>query len=226
MKRTAEVKVSHFYPGVHLRLHFRSDLHLARKLWHMLMGLFIVFCYLSGTTQGTALVLLGSCLGLALIVESMRLRSPSMNEKMLKLWGPIMRQHEVTRMSTVTHYLSSVILAIAIFPKPVAVLSILYLACGDPIASLCGILYGNMSIRFKSGKSLIGSLAGTLVCGLLTLIYLKTLSISNGAVLAISLIGGLAGGLAELLPFEVDDNFSIPIVSGFVLWLAFMVIGL
>jgi dolichol kinase len=44
--------------------------------------------------------------------------------------------------------------------------------------------------------------------------------------LILSLVGGIAGGTAELLPLEVDDNFSIPVVSGFVLWLTFIVLGL
>jgi dolichol kinase len=30
----------------------------------------------------------------------------------------------------------------------------------------------------------------------------------------ISLAGGVAGGGAEMLPLEIDDNFSIPVVSG------------
>jgi len=44
--------------------------------------------------------------------------------------------------------------------------------------------------------------------------------------IALTVMGGLAGGGAELLPLEVDDNFSIPIVSGFVLWLAFILLGI
>ncbi len=226
MKRTAEAKIHPFYSELPIRLHFRNDLHLARKAWHMIMGLVIVFCYLNGTSQGSAILILGSVLGFDLILETTRLRSSTINQKILKYWGPIMRSHEINRMSTVPHYLSSVILAIAIFPKPVAVLGILYLACGDPIASLFGILFGHLGPRFKSGKTLIGTMAGILVCSFISFIYLKTLSISAGAILTISLVGGLAGGMAELLPFEIDDNFSIPIVSGFVLWLAFLVIGL
>ena len=227
MKRSAEVKVNSFYPGVpHFRLHFRNDLHLARKAFHMGMGLTIVFCYLFLTSQSTGIAILAGVLALDLLLESSRLHSPALNEKLLKFWGPIMRRNEVTRFTTTPHYISSVILAIAIFPKPVAILSILYLACGDPIASLFGILYGHLGPRFKSGKSLIGTLAGVLVCMVLTTIYLSTISTSMGAILLVSVLGGLAGGMAELLPFDVDDNFSIPIVSGFVLWLAFILAGL
>jgi dolichol kinase len=225
MKRTAEAKMIHLLGGLPVRLHLRNDLHLVRKAWHMFMGLLIVYCYLAGTTRPSAIMILGSLLGLDLIVETTRLRSGAFNEKVLKFWAPVMRSHEVNQMSTVPHYISSVIIAIAIFPKPVAVLSILYLACGDPIASLCGILYGHKGPRLPGGKTVIGTLGGIAVCFLLTFVYLKTLLVPDTALLLISLVGGLAGGMAELLPFDVDDNFTIPIISGFVLWLAFMLVG-
>jgi len=36
------------------------------------------------------------------------------------------------------------------------------------------------------------------------------------------LLGGFAGAVSELLPLELDDNFTIPVVSGFILWLGFI----
>jgi dolichol kinase len=137
-----------------------------------------------------------------------------------------MRSCEVDRFSGVPYYLSAAILAIGIFPQPIAVLSILYLACGDPIASLFGILYGKKSIRFANGKSCVGTIAGISTCAVTTFIFLNGLHLSGGTLLGLTLIGGLAGGTAELLPFEVDDNFVIPIVSGFILWLAFILLGI
>ena len=225
MKRSVEAKLNHFLGGVPIRLHFRNDLHLARKTWHMVIGLFIAFLYLGGVPQDTGVIILSFFLGLDLLIESTRLRSSAFNHKVVRFWGPFMRNHELGQMSTIPHYLASVILAIAIFPKPVAVLSILYLACGDPIASLTGILYGHKGPRFADGKTMIGTLGGVVTCAFVTFIFLKGLSMSNDTVLGLSLVGGLAGGMAELLPFDVDDNFTIPVISGFVMWLAFMVAG-
>ncbi len=220
MKRTASIY------GFPIRLHLRSDLHLARKAWHMMMGLVVAFAYWGGVSKTTAIIILSVVFTFDLFVETMRLRSPSFNEKIMKVWGPIMRSCEMHRMSAVPHYLLASILAIAIFPKAVAVLSILYLACGDPVASLFGVLYGHKSIRFSSGKTLIGTLAGVLVCVAISILFLKALYLPSGTVLVISLVGGLAGGVTELIPFEVDDNFTIPMVSGFVLWLAFLLAGI
>jgi dolichol kinase len=230
MKRIAEIKLhSIFGDGMSVRLHMRNDLHLARKTWHMFMGLMILSVYqFSGMRTSTAVMLLGSALGLSLFIETARLRVPAFNEKIMRFWGPVMRSCEVSRMSGVPFYLMATVLAFAIFPAPVAVLSILYLAIGDPIASVFGILYGKKSFKIAQGKSLIGTAAGVASCALVTLVFLKVypVPVSDSAWLGLSLVGGFAGGLAELAPFDMDDNFTIPMISGFVMWLGFIALGI
>jgi dolichol kinase len=192
----------------------------------MLMGLAMVSVYLlSGITREGAAMILGCILGCALIVEFARLRSPAFNERVVRSWSMIIRRNEVNRMTGVPYYVASAILSIVIFPKPVAALSLLYLAFGDPIASLFGILYGDLSFRFSSGKSLIGTAAGMFTCFMITMIFLSGSYLPISTILTLSVVGGLAGGAAELLPLEVDDNLSIPMVSGFVLWLAYILLG-
>lgn len=204
----------------------RTDLHLLRKAWHLFMGLLIVAIYLAGCSRSAGIMMLGTVLGLSLLMETARLRVPSLNVKIMKVMGPLMRSCEVNRLSGMPYYVAASILAIAIFPKPIAALSICYLACGDPIASLFGILYGDRSVRFANGKSLIGTAAGIITCALVSVIYLSSLHLSDGKLIALTGIGAVAGGAAEMLPLEVDDNFSIPIVSGFALWLGFIVLGI
>lgn len=226
MKSDDSMKLFSSLPLFPVRLHMRTDLHLARKVWHLVMGLSIVGVYLAGMSRGTSIMFLGSALGIDVLVEAARLRNPALNEKILRMWGPFMRSCEVDRFSGTPYYISAAILAIAIFPKPIAVLSILYLACGDPIASLFGVLHGHRSIRFKNGKSLVGTVAGIVTCFITTLIFLKAMDLPSSVVWVMSLSGGLAGGLAEHIPWDIDDNFTIPIFSGFILWLAFILMGI
>lgn len=214
-----------------ISLHVRSDLHLVRKAWHVCMGLFMVGLYMAGLTRSQGVLILGAFLLLCLVVETARLRVPSINEGVMRLWGPLMRSCEVDRYSGTPYYIASALIAVGIFPKPIAALAIAFLAVGDPIASLFGILYGDRSIRFSNGKSLIGTLAGMIACGVVAYIFLHIMNDTQFMVLKfdhlliLSIIGGVAGGGAELLPMEVDDNFAIPVISGFVLWLAFIVMG-
>jgi diacylglycerol kinase (CTP) len=192
----------------------------------MVMGLLIVGLYLTVVSQSLAILLLGSALGIILIAETIRLRIPSVNERLVRAMGAIIRSSEVNRMSGIPFYVGASLLSIAIFPKTIAALSILFLACGDPIASVFGILYGKYSVRFANGKSLIGTLAGVLTCIMVSLVFLKASGLEDAQVLILSLIGGVAGGAAEMLPIEVDDNFSIPVVSGFALWLGYIFLGI
>lgn len=211
------------------RLAMRNDLHIARKLWHVGMGLTMILVYLlTGMSQQTAILILGSVLGVDLLVETARLRLPAFNQQVCKYWGPFMRSCEVNKMSGAPYYILSSLLALTIFPKPVGVLSILFLAIGDPFASVMGITFGKKSIRIAQGKSLIGTLSGIAACTLVSLVFLKVypIPVTDGAWWMISLVGGVAGGTAELAPFDLDDNFTIPMISGFVLWLAFMAFGL
>jgi dolichol kinase len=189
------------------------------------MGCLIAGLYLAGVSRGTGVLLLSLALAANLTVETLRLRRPKLNELMMRFWGPLMRRCEATRYTGAPYYLAASILAIGIFPKPIALLSILYLACGDPIASLFGVLYGDKGPRFRNGKSWVGTGAGILTCMVVSLIFLRGMSLPDSLVLPLTLIGGVAGGTAELLPLEVDDNLSIPIVSGFALWLGFILLG-
>ena len=226
MKRLTEYVLHQFFStGAQTRLHMRTDLHLARKAWHMFMGLMIALIYMFVVSASTGVLFLGTFLVLAVALEVSRLKNPAINEKVIRAWGPVMRSCEINKMSGIPYYILANLLAVGIFPKPVAILSILYLAFGDPIASVFGILFGDRSIRFSNGKSLIGTLAGIAACTVVGLMFLPS-QIPDYAVFGMALIGGIAGGTAELLPFDTDDNFTIPIVSGFVLWLAFILFGL
>lgn len=214
-----------FSHGIVERLSLRSDLHLARKIWHMSMGMVIALLYEAGVPTGVGIILLSMALVFTVVIETLRLRHSGWNEKMIRIFRPVMRSNEVDRCTGIPFYLASSLFAIAAFPKPVAVMSIMFLACGDPMASLVGILYGERSLRFPNGKSLLGTLAGIATCAVVALVYLQAHSFRPGAVLALSMVGGLAGGLAEWVPVEVDDNFTIPVVSGMVMWFAFILLG-
>ncbi|MBY0472067.1 SEC59/DGK1/VTE5 family protein [bacterium] len=231
MKRFAAVLKANYPDQIlsHLRstrLAPRSNVHLARKIWHMSMGLMMAAIYMSGMSRGAAILTLGAALALVIGFEMIRLRIPSLNEKVTRVLGPIMRSSEINQVSGIAYYISAVILSIAIFPKTIAILSVLYLAVGDPVASFVGITYGSKTPRLADGKSLAGTAAGILACFLVGVIFLSSIGLSIPMTLLLAVIGGVSGGVAELLPLEIDDNFSIPIVSGFALWLTFIVAGI
>ncbi len=205
------------------RLRLRNDLHLARKVWHCAMGVFMALVYGLGTPKIICVMLLAFGLGFFMVAEYARLLFPKVNAFAIRVMGPIMRKSEVNRVSGTPFYVGSVLLSVAVFPKAIAILSILFLAVGDPMSSIFGITWGDLGPRFSNGKSLIGTAAGMGVCCLIAFAYLVFLDVPLFPAVFISLTGGIAGGGAEMIPLEIDDNFSIPIVSGLALWISFLV---
>jgi dolichol kinase len=189
------------------------------------MGVFMALVYGLGTPQWVCVLLLASGLAFFLTAEYARLLFPRLNAFAIRVMGPIMRKSEVNRVSGTPFYVGSVLLSVAIFPKDIAVLSILFLAIGDPISSIFGITWGHLGPRFGNGKSLIGTAAGMGICCLITFCYLLYTGHPASHAALIALAGGIAGGGAEMLPLEIDDNFSIPLVSGLALWIAFVFFG-
>jgi diacylglycerol kinase (CTP) len=202
------------------------ELHLARKLWHASTGLCMALLYSLFLTQTQSVGFLSLILVFALVIEWRRLRDARFNRLAMTIWGPLMRHEERNRVTGVPFYVGAALLCVVVFPKPIALMSILYLAVGDPIASVFGILYGQHTPRFSGGKSLVGCMAASVACAIITLLVLDHLPISHGTWIGLAVWGGILGGGAELLPLEVDDNFAIPLVSGFGHWIAFLILGL
>lgn len=189
------------------------------------MGVFMALVYGIGLSKPISVTILLVFFIFATGFEYARLRIKSFNKIAIKVMGPLMRSHEVEKISGTPFYIGSVLLSIIIFPKMIAILSILFLAIGDPVSSIFGILWGDLGPRFSNGKSLIGTAAGMGICCVITFVTMIMNSVSPGAAILISLAGGLAGGGAEMIPLEIDDNFSIPIVSGLALWVTFLIFG-
>lgn len=191
----------------------RDDLHLMRKAWHMATGLLGVSAfYLTGYPQkNTSYLLLGLAF-VAFIVEFLRLRSEKFNLGVMFFMGPFMREHEKDSMSGFPFYALGTGLALNLFEERIAVLAILFLIFSDPISSLFGIIMGREKIL--PNKSLQGSLAGMVTCYLLTLFYLDFYGVRTEEGLAFALIAGIIGAVSELFSIFVDDNLTIPLISG------------
>ena len=202
----------------------RNDLHISRKIWHVSTGLALLYFLFIQTDRFLILSVLGLLTVLSCFVEFTRLRNPRVNEFCVRAFGMIIRTSEVHSVSGMPYYAASCFLALSIFPEKVAVLSILYLTFGDPIASFVGILSKKKAIPILKGKSFQGTAAAFLTCALLTWLYLKSTTLFSLDLIRMTLLGGFAGAVAELLPLEIDDNFTIPMVSGFIMWLGLILL--
>ena len=203
----------------------RSDLHIARKLWHIATGVIGLTVYhksgISIEHTATALLIFSAC---SFLVEFLRLRNEKINQILMIAMKPVMRESEKNSVSGMPFYALGVSLSLFFFPPQIAILSILYLIFADPIASFCGILYGRDKIL--PNKSLQGTIAAFSVCYIVTLVYGLIHSSPSMNLLVFSIVAGLIGAVSELCSQFVDDNLCIPVISGLGLFILNSFVGI
>lgn len=195
-------------------LHKRSDLHILRKVWHIITGSVGLFLFLrsSGSTNFWALVILGIAI-LGFSIDMLRARFKPLNNLVLMVMGPLMRRSEREGMSGLPFYALGTALSLFFYQKDIAILSIMFLVFSDPLSSFFGVLYGKDKIL--PNKSLQGAVAGFFTCYLITLFYSMNTAALGTDLLIFSLVAGIIGSASELISaFNIDDNLTIPVVSG------------
>lgn len=194
-------------------LALRSEIHLTRKLWHMGTGLIGLSIYnqleLEARQMGMFLLILGV---VALAVEFARLNFSTINVIVLKFMKPFMRESERNSLSGFPFYALGAAISLLLFSEKIAILSILFLIFSDPISSFFGILYGKDKII--TNKSVQGCVAGFLVCYSLTFLYGSYFYKPGIDLLIFSIIAGAIGTVSELCSVVIDDNLTIPVLSG------------
>jgi dolichol kinase len=197
----------------------KSDLHLLRKAWHMLgvLALFFIWNFLTYPIS----VYIFIALWLFLVPgDFVRVKYPYYNKMFNTLFRPILRSTELNKLAGTTYLLTSVIFISLTFSHAIVSISLLFLAFADPIASFVGIKWGRHKIF--GHKSYQGFFAAFIVCMAVTYFYLSYFNMT-GAILLIALIAGLCGALAELIPLgQMDDNFTMPILSSICLYFLFI----
>ena len=201
----------------------RSDIHYARKIWHM-SGVFAMFLAYSYMPEVVSMTILAVAWFLFIPFDIARQKYPSLNDWAVHAFKPIMRQNEVKRFAGTTYLLTGVALIVLLFPRPIVALTLLFLAFADPIASYFGIKYGRDKIF--GHKSIQGFAAAFVVCALLTFVYLGVNNFLMDRLIVVSLLAGLIGAFAELVPIaKLDDNLTLPVLSATGLSILFYFFG-
>ena len=107
------------------------------------------------------------------------------------------------------------LITIILVPQPFSLLALFFLAFGDTLAALVGMKFPFIKI---GNKTLSGSLACFIMCIFVGLILNFEIS------LEIILIGAFTATIVELISIKINDNISIPVLSGCAMYLGSIVI--
>jgi dolichol kinase len=183
---------------------------IPRTFFHFMGGLILAFTgyVLPPPVNRYCLALI---FGAALLFEGVRLLVPSTRRLARIIIGPFMRPNEEHGLTGALPFTGGVFLSFLLFPKSVALASMVPLVFGDRAGLLVGKSVGKVRIGNKT-------LEGCLGCFLVTFtVYLVLRSLWPEIFhypWMVLLGASIVGTLAEALPRPFDDNLTIPIAVG------------
>ncbi|MDX9857351.1 MAG: hypothetical protein RBT76_06150 [candidate division Zixibacteria bacterium] len=184
---------------------------LWRKGTHMGALAIPVFYYVSGFDKYQMSMIMVPAFVAMILLDIARLRNWVFWRSFAgRFISPLIRAHEHAGDFTGAFYiLGSMCVSIALFSKPIAIAALAFTIVGDTFAALIGRKYGRHRFNGKSVEGSLGCLVGT---------SLVALAMSQfGLPLMTGLVGALAATIAEAVSFKIDDNVSVPLVSGLIM---------
>ncbi|MFX0153255.1 MAG: glycerol-3-phosphate acyltransferase [Candidatus Hodarchaeota archaeon] len=119
----------------------------------------------------------------------------------------LFRKSESKKLSSMTLFLLAAFITIILFDKNIAILALTFLIFGDIFSKIFGLAFGRNKLFNKTFEGTLAYIGSVLICGFL---FYLTLHFS----LLILIIGGITAPLTELVSFRLNDNFTVPLVSG------------
>ncbi len=178
-----------------------------RRAFHAVNGLTLVgiLAFLNPPWSWTVAAL-GGLTVLLFLSDLARFSVPGLNRLFFRLFRPFASPREARGVASSSWYIAGCFLAVAVFPREVAVASILVLALADSVASYVGRRWG----RRPFGT---GSVEGSTVFFLVAFLILAPMAGWGVAIL----VAGITA-LVERTPWPLDDNLTVPLTTGLLLW--------
>lgn len=224
-------------PKVVKQKSFYEKHEVPRKVFHSLTACVTLVCYTLGF-QTSHFVIPFAALSVFMVLQDVvRLRLPAINKKLIKIFGPFMRPHEEFEYNGVIFYVLGLLFLFVVFPKDVCVMGVLFLSWGDTVASIVGRELGKYTPKISERKSFAGCVGsfgvGVFSCylfyGYIAATYLAqvdtpgqffwTPATSRLSIHTYAVFCGLICSVSEAFDlFNIDDNLTIPVLGGSLLY--------
>jgi glycerol-3-phosphate acyltransferase PlsY len=160
-----------------------------------------------------ALTLIGVLTLFFLLPDLLRLTSGRINRFFFIQVRQIYRQKEWRKFSSITLFLLSFFLTMLLFDLNIAAPAVSFLVFGDFFSKIYGLKFGRIPLFEKTLEGSLAHLAACLMSGYLLHPFLQV-------ALPVILLGALVATITEVLPWGVDDNLSVSLLSGSVMHVA------
>lgn len=189
----------------------RIRLEIKRQPFHILLGLFLIaLIYYDLLSQQILITLIIIAIVSSLFIKKTK---PKMIYKLLQFVEREDALEELPGRGLIS-YIIGALIVITLFEKDIAIASIIILALGDSFSRLIGP-FGKIKHPFNNTKFLEGVIAGVIAASLGAMLFIRPLEAISASFFAMLLEG------IDLRPFnfKIDDNITIPLIAGIVIWL-------
>ena len=203
----------------HGTIQYRDE--LIRKMIHLCSLSFPVVYYF--ISRHDVILILSGFTIFSMTVELWRYFSPKAGKIFYRLFGFLLREHEMDvkkkNLSGATYVILSALLCAVIFPKVVFITAFSVLIISDTFAALVGRRYGNHKFL---AKSLEGTFAFFVTAVLVIFVTPKILYVPGEYLFGI--LAAALGAIAENISYGwADDNLTIPLTVGVVIWICYVI---
>ncbi len=201
-------------------INYRDE--VVRKLIHLCsLSIPVVYYFIP---RSSAIIILSVLTFFAVALDLSRYFYPNVGKIFYKLFGFLLRRHEVDHkkknLNGATYVLISSVICAVVFPKVFFITAFSILIISDSVAALIGRKWGKH--KFLS-KSLEGTLA-FFISAILVVFFTPKID-GTPVEYLIGIISAAIGAIVENVSFGfADDNLSIPISIGLSMWALYLLL--
>ncbi|MCD6408387.1 hypothetical protein J7L87_04985 [bacterium] len=183
-----------------------------RKLYRIGIGLIFPLTYIFTKTVFLPLLITTFFLTLLGALEYERWKNPNVWKWLLERAGGVFKTHP-GKLTGDTCFILSVLLLLLFFPKEIAIASLFFLIFGDAGSGIIGSKFGKITVF--PGKTIEGFIGGFIFNLIVSFFLLTFLNLQ----FYILLSGVLISSIFEILPLKIDDNLTVGLSSGILMWI-------
>jgi len=144
----------------------------------------------------------------AIAVDVLRIHERRVRTFFRQFFGEMIREHERMSLLGSSYLLLAALIAIEVFPQPLAAAALGFTVLGDAMGALVGKAWGRHKVFNKSLEGAVGCLCACLVWGA---VVVAVAHVPWSVIIA----GAVVATVVEVLPIPLDDNLGITLVAGY-----------
>ena len=144
----------------------------------------------------------------AVALDVLRIHERRVRTFFRQFFGQMIREHERMSLLGSTYLLLAALIAIEVFPQPLAAAALGFTVLGDAMGALVGKGWGRRKVFNKSLEGALGCLCACLLWGA---VVVAVAHVPWSVVIA----GAAVATFVEVLPIPLDDNLGITLAAGY-----------